>query len=617
MSPTSKRWRLHEKLPEEHFARFHDVPRLVVQILHNRGIREPEHVHRFLDHEPLFDTNPLRLKGMSEAVTRLQAAVQRHELIAVFGDYDADGVTAAALLTQTLMALGAQMRSAGAYIPDRTREGYGLNRQALDALAQEGVRLVVTVDCGVRSVDEAAYAAEHGLDLIITDHHTVGAQLPQAVAVINPKQPECEYPFKQLAGVGLAFKLAQVLLSTAPQPSSLGEDDLLDLVALGTVADVSSLVDENRALVTRGLARLNSAPRLGIRKLMEQVGLAAGSVDSQTIGFALAPRLNAAGRLDSAYAAYELLMTDDEAKAADLARQLDGQNRDRQQLTLSAVEKARRFILADHPLAELPPCEDRGLPKTGDYRGRGFLYLLADPSFSEGVMGLVAGRLTEEFYRPALVAHLGEEVTRGSARSIPELHITHALDECADLLVRHGGHSAAAGFTVRNENLLALHTRLLEIAARELAEKSLEPVLQIDAELNLRGIDRRTVEDVLTGRASRQQVCQGSQTDHGLQILDGLDRLRPFGSGNPAPVFASFGLEVKRKQPVGSDGRHLKMMLQDGRQVWDAIGFNLAGRSDEVGELVDVVYRLEVNTWNGRQSLQLVIEDMRAAENMA
>jgi single-stranded-DNA-specific exonuclease len=186
-----------------------------------------------------------------------------------------------------------------------------------------------------------------------------------------------------------------------------------------------------------------------------------------------------------------------------------------------------------------------------------------------------------------------------------------------DLLVRHGGHSAAAGFTVRNENLLALHTRLLEIAARELADKPLEPVLQIDAELNLRGIDRRTVEDVLTGRASRQQVCQGSQTDHGLQILDGLDRLRPFGSGNPAPVFASFGLEVKRKQPVGSDGRHLKMMLQDGRQVWDAIGFNLAGRSDEVGELVDVVYRLEINTWNGRQSLQLVIEDMRAAENMA
>jgi single-stranded-DNA-specific exonuclease len=596
VSPTSKRWLLHEKLPEGHFARFPAVPRLVVQILHNRGIQEPGEVGPVLERTSSGDTNPFQLKGMSEAVTRLRAAILAGELIAIFGDYDADGVTAAALLTQVLTALGARLRPTP-YIPDRVEEGYGLNNNALAALAEEGVQIVVTVDCGVRSVDEAAYAADQlGLDLIITDHHTVGQEMPRAAAVINPKQPGCGYPFKQLAGVGLAFKLAQALLRTADRLLTLKEDDLVDLVALGTVADVSPLVDENRALVVRGLECLNTAPRLGIRMLMEQAKLVPGAVNSWKIGFALAPRLNAAGRLQSAQAAYELLVTDDAVRAADLARQLDSQNRERQDLTLAAVEKARQFIQAG--------------------RVSNLLYLIPDPSFGEGIVGLVAGRLTEEFYRPVLVAHMGEAITRGSARSIPELHITHALDECKDLLERHGGHSAAAGFTVRNENLLALYTRLLEIAARELADKALDPILEIDAELNLRGIDRRRVEDVLTARAAGRQVDNANQ---GAQIIDGLNCLEPFGPGNPVPVFATHRLEVRHKQQVGADCRHLRLKLYDGRQVWDAIAFGQAEWHDRIGEHVDIAYRLEANEWNSREgssrrTLQLVVQDLRTRE---
>jgi single-stranded-DNA-specific exonuclease len=596
VSRTYKRWLLREKLPEEHFVRFPGVPRLIVQILHNRGIQEPDQVRHFLERTAPGDTNPFQLKGMSEAVARLRSAILAGELIAIFGDYDADGVTAAALLTQVLSALGARLRPSP-YIPDRVEEGYGLNNNALAALAEEGVRLVVTVDCGIRSVDEAAYAADQlGLDLIITDHHTVGPQMPRAVAVINPKQPGCVYPFKQLAGVGLAYKLAQALLRTTDPPLTLGEDDLVDLVALGTVADVSPLVDENRALVVHGLERLNTAPRLGIKALMGQADLKPGAVNSWKIGFALAPRLNAAGRLESAKAAYELLVTDDAARAADLARQLDNQNRERQERTLVAVEKARQFIQAD--------------------RVSSLLYLITDPSFGEGIVGLVAGRLTEEFYRPVLVAHLGEAITKGSARSIPELHITRALDECKDLLERHGGHSAAAGFTVTNANLLALYTRLLEIAARELADKTLDPALEIDAEINLRGIDRRREEDILTARAAGRHV---DSANGGAQIIDGLSSLEPCGSGNPMPVFATYGLEVRQKQQVGADCRHLRLKLHDGLQGWDAIAFGQAGLCDRIGARVDIAYRLEANDWNNREgsrrrTLQLVVQDIRMGD---
>ena len=590
MASASKRWHVADKLPDGHFAQFPDHPRLTIQILHNRGVTEPDGVRRFLSRQPFGNTDPFQLKGMSEAVARLRAAVQAEEPIAVYGDYDADGVTATALMTQTLTALGARVRP---YIPDRFEEGYGLNVDALTLLASEGVRLVVTVDCGVRSVEEVAYSRDQlSLDLIVTDHHGVGPQLPSALAVINPKQLDCVYPFKQLAGVGVAFKLAQALFAEMEVPSSLTEEGLLDLVALGTVADVAPLVDENRALVARGLQRLNTSPRLGIRALLEEAGVAVGGVDAETVGFKLGPRLNAAGRLGDAQVAYDLLVTEDAGRAAQLAAELDGRNRERQELTMATVEQARQYMLAD--------------------RVSSLLYLIADPSFHLGIVGLVAGRLTEEFYLPILVARQGETHTTGSGRSIPEFHITRALDQCSALLERYGGHSAAAGFTVKNENLLALQTGLLQVAARELADKELEPWLEIDAVLNLRAIDRRRVEDMLTARSAGRPI---DESYGGLQIVDCLSQLRPFGPENPAPLFASYGLEVKGKEQVGAEGRHLKMRLHDDKQIWEAIAFQQGGWHDALPERVDVAYELKPDEWNGRHRLQLNVRDIRRASD--
>ncbi len=330
-TPRSKRWQIAPAAPPAHLQQFSGLSRLVVQILYNRGVTSPNQVAVFLDSNPPI-RNPLEApkpKGLDKAVARLRRAIQQREPVAVYGDYDVDGVTATALLTQTLIALGADARP---YIPDRVDEGYGLNKEALGKLHGEGVRVVVTVDCGIRSPQEVAFGNELGLDLIVTDHHSVATDVPPALACINPKQSDCPYPFKDLAGVGLAFKLAQALLLVERRmkgQAPLSDDDLLDLVALGTVADLAPLVDENRALVQRGLARLNAAPRAGIAALMQVAGAKPGAVDATTIGYTLGPRLNAAGRIEHAMAAYQLLVTCNAAQARDLAAELDQHNRER------------------------------------------------------------------------------------------------------------------------------------------------------------------------------------------------------------------------------------------------------------------------------------------------
>jgi single-stranded-DNA-specific exonuclease len=373
----------------------------------------------------------------------------------------------------------------------------------------------------------------------------------------------------------------------------LAEDELLDLVALGTVADLAPLVGENRSLVARGLERLNAPQRLGVQALMTQAAVQPGTVDAVTIGFVLGPRLNAAGRLEDAKVAYELLVTDDVFRAGQLAQQLEDQNRERQSLTQATVEGARQMILEDGVLRPL--------------------YLIAHPEFNTGIVGLVSSRLTEEFYRPTLVARRGETHTTGSARSIPEFHITQALDECADLLERYGGHSAAAGFTLRNEDLPEFEARLLAIAERELADFELAPTLEIDATLNLRGFNRRRVEDRLSARAVGRAI---DESDIGLEIIDALEGLRPFGEGNPTPVFVSCGLEVKGKRRVGADGDHLKLVLYDGKQTWDAIAFRIGSWHDQLPTHVDVAYSLDVNEWGGRHRLQLNVQDIRTAESI-
>jgi single-stranded-DNA-specific exonuclease len=444
-----------------------------------------------------------------------------------------------------------------------------LNNEALEALYNQGVRLVVTVDCGARSVSEAEYARSLGLDMIISDHHQPGLDLPPALAFINPRQPGDTYPEKELTGVGLAYKIAQALLIRQPV-SGVRSEHWLDLVALGTVADLAPLTGENRELVTAGLEWIHAQKRQGIYSLSKIAGLDDTHATAGDIGFILGPRLNAAGRMDSAMAAFELLETSDPIKAGELAQALEVSNNDRQTTTRAIQAKAAEIALAESPDAHL--------------------IFAADPEFKEGIVGLAAARLVEIYYRPAVVAHLGDEFTRASCRSIPEFHITKALDQCADLLVRYGGHSAAAGFTVRNQNLSELVKRLHSIAESQLSGKDLQPVLKIENELQLahqKGEDLR-------------------------QILLEMAKLQPTGVGNPEPLFCSLNLIVKRAQAVGKDRSHLRLTVSDSRGIhYNGIAWRQGYWVDHMPDRVDLVYSLEINDYQGQQAIQLNIKDIR------
>jgi single-stranded-DNA-specific exonuclease len=538
------------------------------QLLYNRGLFDPAAAAGFVAGTTHFPTDPFLLKDMAAAVARVHAAVMNGEHIAVYGDYDADGVTATALMAEFLMKLGVEPR---VYIPNRYDEGYGLNDDALQALAAEGINLVITVDCGVRSLSEIALAVELGMDLIITDHHAPGAVLPLAAAVINSKQPGDAYPDKHLAGVGLAYKLAQAYLSTYHQPG-VNPAEWLDLVAIGTVADLAPLTGENRLLVKGGIERIRRQNRPGLLALAGVAGIDLRVCDSSTIGFGLGPRLNAAGRIDTAMNAFELLTATDYQRAGELAQLLDSQNSQRQAETHEIREQAAARVLEQDPDA--------------------LLFFAADPAFSPGVVGLAASRLAEAFYRPAIVAHQGENFTVGSCRSIPEFHITQALDECAELLVRHGGHAAAAGFTVHNERVPELVEQLMAIAARELAEVPLEPVIDIDREIKLEKLNPGFVAG----------------------IFNDLHLLEPTGRGNPEPVFASYNVAVRHARTVGMEGKHLKLTLQAGKSIYDAIAFQQGHWLADMPERIDIAYRFEENSYMGRVTTQLNVKDIRVAE---
>lgn len=578
LSESEKRWNIAPRIPPSVLATLREFHPVIAQVLYNRGQDTPQKARAFLDGGDDALHNPFALHGMAQAVERIRRAIRGGEQIVVYGDFDADGVTSTALLVQALQALGARVEP---YIPHRVDEGYGLNFEALRTLHRQGTSLVVTVDCGIRSVEEVAYGRRLGLDLIVTDHHSVGEALPPAVAVIDPKidtRRRLEegrtngYPEDMLAGVGVAYKLAQALFSVAQsqdrRPPPLRLDDLLDLVALGTVADLVPLDRlENRELVRRGLHVLNRAQRPGVYELMEVAGVRPEQCNATSIGFMLGPRINAAGRLDSAMIAYELLSTQDMARASELAQQLQALNVERQELTLQAVEVAREQAFDS----------SQDLP----------LIFATSSGFRPGIVGLVAGRLCEEFYRPAVVVQQGETESRGSCRSIDEFDITDALDECADLLVRHGGHAQAAGFTVLNENLPRLRERLMQLAAERLDGEDLRPLLDIDAEVPF------------------DQLSEA--------LADELRRLEPTGAGNNAPLFVTRGVRVVEARRVGQEGKHLRLRLSNGVQSLDGIAFKFGDWAERLEGTMDIVYHLEINEWNGRRRPQLNIQDLRPA----
>ena len=567
MQNSSKQWQIAQKLTPEAEESLKDFPQPLRQILFNRGYADQEKALSFLAASPPANSKPENLLGVEAAVTRLISAIDNSELIAIYGDYDADGVTATTLLFQLLTALEARVEG---YIPNRFDEGYGLNNDALDNLKEEGVDLVVTVDCGVRSIDEALHARQLGLDLIITDHHHPGEQLPPALAVINPKQAGDPYPDKNLAGVGIAYKLGLALLDRLRQSGdrsaqAFDETLLLDLVALGTVADLAPLTAENRSLVRRGLKAIRQPRRQGLQALIGVCGLLPRRIQASDIGFILGPRLNAAGRLDSALASFDLLTTKSVNEAGYLAQQLDNQNRERQKITRDSQAIAEEIALAEDPDS--------------------MLLFASDPQFNPGIVGLVASRLNELYYRPAIVAHRGDTHTRGSCRSIPEFHITDALDQCEALMEHHGGHAAAAGFTVRNENLDELVRKLRSIANEQLSGLDLRPVLQADLEIQL--------------------------SDLVPEIIEQLEILQPTGYGNPQAVFVSRELKVNDHRLVGRDGSHLKMIVSDGWITYDAIAFRQGHWHADMPLFVDLMYTFEKNEFNGKENLQLKVRDIK------
>lgn len=560
-------------LPEDSPARTHLSRELgllppIAQLLLNRGIQDAGEAAIFVDPR-LSQLRPPHLKDMDRAVERVLGALAGREKIVIYGDYDVDGITATSLLLLFFRELGAD---ATFYIPDRTREGYGLHEEALNQLKKEGTQLVITVDCGISNQEAVLHARSLGLDVIVTDHHEPADILPPACAVVNPKQRDCPFPFKGLAGVGVAFYLASALRARLREKGAFRrrrEPDLkayLDLVALGTIGDVAPLREENRVLVRYGLVELARSSRPGIIALKEVCGLSDAVIDSQHVAFRLAPRLNAAGRVSRAETGLYLLTTTDGEEARRLAACLDQENTRRQRLEGEVLAEAEAMLEA----------------KT-NIQGKKAL-VLAREGWPVGLLGLIAGRLAEAYYRPTVVISFEDGRGKGSARSIPPFNLFQGIKDCAHLLEGFGGHAHAAGLSLKRENLEDFERLLEEVADASLSEADWIPRLELDALLSL------------------EEVTE--------ELLGQLQQLSPFGPGNPEPIFAAFGLKVLRSRVVGEN--HLRLQVgQDGRAE-NAIAFGLGHFQAREGEYVDLAFTPEFNEWQGKKDIQLRVSDIRS-----
>ena len=562
-----KQWKIAHPSPEGRAQLERaGISSLLACVLSARGVTEPEQAWKLLTpgEEPLLD--PMLLKDMDRAVLRVGRALKTGELMAVYGDYDVDGITSTCLLTDCLTRLGGRVRS---YIPDRLEEGYGLNEEAVLHLAQQGVTLIITVDCGITAAREVEFARELGIDVVITDHHECKQAIPEAAAVVDPHRPDCPYPFKGLAGVGVALKLA--MAAAGPDRAGLVFREYADLAAVGTVADVMPMTGENRTIVQTGLAALAHPRRVGLAQLMEEAGLGDKPVTSVSIGYTLAPRINAAGRMGQADLAAELLLTRDPGRAAALAQELCALNRERQTIECEIFQECVQRL------------ERR--PQSG-------IILLADEHWHQGVVGIVASRLTEKYSCPAFMVCLDQGIGKGSCRSWGGVNLFHLLTQCQDLLEGFGGHAMAAGFTVREENIPALERRLRQLVLEERAGEELPSLLEIDAAV---------LPQELT-----------------VEAVEALDALEPCGAGNPRPVLVLTGAHVISAAQVGR-GRHLKLRLEGRGVPLDAIFFSVDGSELGLtpGCRVDVAFYPQINDFRGVRSVQLQVVDLRHAMTRA
>lgn len=582
------KWNIKPKAPAEFFRRFPEYPPLIAQLLYNRGLESQKQVDEFFNPDYEADLHdPCLLKGIKKAVNRIEQAINKKEKITVYGDFDADGVCAAVILFSVLKHFKA--KKPDIYIPDREKENHGLNETAIRELAQKGTKLIITVDCASTDIKEVDLANSLGLEVIVTDHHQPNRTLPKAVAFINPWQKGDRYPFKELSGAGVAYKLASALLG---KDNSL-KKWLLDLAALATVTDVMPIIGENRTLVRYGLGVLAQTRRVGLRELMKTAGVESKitresrngeapttNLNVNTLGFVLGPRINAASRMDHANMAFHLLTTKDKNRAGKLAEQLNKKNTERQNLTLGIVKEI------EGRLEEKMETEN---PK---------IIFEGSPDWPVGLVGLIAAKITDRYCRPAVIYYENENFIHASCRSIPEFDLMESIKKTRRLLDDYGGHKRGAGFRAKKENLPLIKEMFEKMAERELRDEDFTPTIEIDAELSL--------------------------ADIAWENYDQIQKFAPFGRANPEPRFLIKGLEIRGLRAVGNNNGHLKMDLvcfdHDSRTAknFKAIAFG-SGHLDGVikkGNLIDAVFELTLNEWNGTRDLEMKIIDLRITQNL-
>lgn len=542
------------------------VPHTIARLLALRGVEDYDSAKQFFRPQLEQLHNPFLMKDMDKAATRLSNAIRNHERVLVYGDYDVDGTTALALVHTFLKDFGVPVEY---YIPHRYKEGYGINEEGIDYAAEQQCTLLVSVDCGITAINETEYAREKGIDLVICDHHTVGEQIPNAVAVLDPKRPDCAYPFDGLSGAGVAFKLVQAVLSQLGLPMSVAHK-FLDLVCISTASDIVPIIDENRIIMHEGLKILNENPRPGLKALIEQVKLTPGKITTSSIVFSLGPRINAAGRMGDACKAIELLVSEQQDESQQCARQLESINVKRKDIDTQTMTEAMQMIEDCYNLEE------------------NYALVLYNPDWHLGVIGIVASRLVDMFHRPAVMLTKVQGVVKGSARSVKGLNIYDAFSQCNELLEQFGGHEFAAGLTLTEENVNALRKQLNRITKEEMTRKDLDPELQVDGELKLSQID--------------------------LKFWKLLSQFEPFGPLNTRPTFVTKGINIVGRPSIVGKG-HLKMRVKHkDSPVFDVIGFNMHQYLPRLisndQEQIEMAFAIEENFWNGRHSLQLRLKDI-------
>ncbi|MBL7960383.1 single-stranded-DNA-specific exonuclease RecJ [bacterium] len=560
----------HDKERLKKLAEEINVPELIASILFNRGITTFDEAKNFFraENAPLID--PFLMYNMDVAVKRVIEAMDNRDSIMIYGDYDVDGTTSTSMLYLFLREIHKGLITY--YIPDRVKEGYGLSRSGITAAHAQGVKLVIAVDCGITAVDQINLANEFGLDVIICDHHHPGDVLPNALAILNPKQEKCSYPFKELCGVGVAFKLAQALTETLKIDRGILLQHL-DLVAIGSAADIVPLIGENRTLVKNGLKLVSEANKVGIRQLVKNANVYGKAISTAQIVFSLAPRINAVGRLGDANRAVKLLITNSETDAVEFASVLESENRNRRDL---------------NEVMFLEACEI--VEEEFDFEKDKVIVVFKE-GWHQGVIGIVASKLVERYYRPAIVIAEADSRGKGSARSVENFDVFQALKACEDMMVGYGGHKYAAGLTIELDKIVEFRRRVNAYAEINLPPADLIPKIQIDAEITLDSINER--------------------------LMNLLNLFKPHGPGNMRPIFLSTSLQIVG-YPQLMNERHIRLKVRQNGATFDAVGFNLAHHYNKIGvgdKPIDLVYQIDENTWQGRTTTQLKIKDLKVQTN--